>query len=275
MLIERILRQALEEDLGRGDITSEATTPPSLTARADLIIKSPGVLAGGEIAKRVFHLLDPDLEFELLFDDGDKLRAGDLIASIVGNARSILAGERVALNFLQRLSGIATATYIAVQAAKPFGVTITDTRKTTPGLRILEKYAVRMGGGKNHRFGLDDAILIKDNHIKVAGGIAQAIELARSHVGHTLKIEAEAETLDNVREAVAAGADIIMLDNMEPERMKQAVSIIAGRAIVEASGGITPEQVASIAATGVDVISLGWITHSAPPLDISLDIRID
>lgn len=275
MLVEKILRQALEEDIGRGDITSEATTPSFLPAQADLITKSPGILAGGEIAGRVFHLLDPDLEFQLLASDGDQVREGDIIASIAGNARSILAGERVALNFLQRLSGIATATYTAVQAAQPFDVTITDTRKTTPGLRILEKYAVRIGGGKNHRFGLDDAILIKDNHIKVAGGVTEAIKLARSHIGHMLKVEVEVETFDQVREAVAVGADVIMLDNMEPENMKEAVSIIAGRAVAEASGGITPAQVASIAATGVDVISLGWITHSAPPLDIGLDIRID
>lgn len=275
MLIERTLRQALEEDIGRGDITSEAIGSSRVLAKADLIIKSPGILAGGEIAQRVFRLLDPGIEFHLLVNDGDPVREGDIIASIAGNADSILGGERVALNFLQRLSGIATATHTAVQAAKPFGVAITDTRKTTPGLRILEKYAVRMGGGKNHRFGLDDAILIKDNHIKVAGGVAEAITLVRSHIGHMLKVEVEVETFDEVREAVAADADVIMLDNMEPDEMKQAVSIVAGRTIVEASGGITPAQVASAAATGVDVISLGWITHSAPPLDISLDIRID
>lgn len=275
MLIERILRQALEEDIGRGDITSKAITPLTVLAKADFVSKSPGILAGVEIAQRVFYLLDPTIKFQPLLHDGEKVKKGDVIASITGDARSILSGERVALNFMQRLSGIATATYTAVKAAAPFGVTITDTRKTTPGLRVLEKYAVRMGGGKNHRFGLDDAVLIKDNHIQVAGSVTKAIELVRAQIGHMLKVEVEVEILDEVKEAVAAGADVIMLDNMEPERMKEAVTLVAGKAIVEASGGITPTQVATVAATGVDVISLGWITHSAPPLDISLDIRID
>ncbi|NMB47138.1 MAG: carboxylating nicotinate-nucleotide diphosphorylase [Firmicutes bacterium] len=275
MLIDKILRQALEEDLGRGDITTEAITPSSLPVTADLISKSSGILAGVEIAQRVFHLIDPDIRFQPFFDDGGQIEQGQVIASIAGNARSILAGERVALNFLQRLSGIATATHTAVEAAEPFGTTITDTRKTTPGLRVLEKYAVRMGGGKNHRFGLDDAVLIKDNHIEVAGGITTAIDLARAHVGHMVKVEVEVETLSQVKEALAAGADVIMLDNMEPQAMKEAVAVIADQAIVEASGGITPAQVATVAAAGVDVVSLGWLTHSAPPLDISLDIKMD
>lgn len=275
MLIERILRQALEEDICRGDITSKAITPLPVLATADFVSKSPGILVGVEIAQRVFHLLDPAIKFQPLLHDGKRVEKGDIIASITGDARSILSGERVALNFMQRLSGIATATYIAVEAATPFGAMITDTRKTTPGLRILEKYAVRMGGGKNHRFGLDDAVLIKDNHIQIAGSVTKAIQLVRAEIGHMVKVEVEVETLDEVKETLAAGADVIMLDNMEPAGMKEAVALVAGKAMVEASGGITPTQVATVAATGVDVISLGWITHSAPPLDISLDIRVD
>ncbi len=273
MLIKKILRQALEEDLGRGDVTSDAIVPRDSVGKASFISKSTGVLAGLPMAQQVLCLVDPNIVFTPLKQDGDRVHKGDVIATVTGNARSILAGERVALNLLQRLSGIATATQEAVEAAKPFNATITDTRKTTPGLRALEKYAVRVGGGKNHRFGLDDGVLIKDNHIEIAGSVEKAVKLAQERVGHMVRVEVEVENLAQVREAVAAEADVIMLDNMDPGTMSEAVDIIKGRAIVEASGGITPKQVPLVAATGVDVISLGWVTHSALPLDISLELQ--
>lgn len=273
LLMEKIVRQALEEDLGRGDITSEATVAPDLTAKGYFISKSEGILAGLNYVQMAFKIIDPELKIRAHINDGGAVTNNTVIAEVYGNARSILAAERVALNFLQRLSGIATATAAAVKAAMPFGTQITDTRKTTPGLRIPEKYAVVVGGGKNHRMGLDDAVLIKDNHLQMAGGVKRAVRLARQKAGHLVKIEVEVETLGQVREAVESGADVIMLDNMTLDEMKEAVKIVSGRAITEASGGITPEEVAEVASTGVDVISLGWITHSARPLDISLELE--
>lgn len=273
MLIEKIIRRALEEDLGRGDITSQAVVPPDLNVEGHFISMSEGIIAGIGVAEKTFKVIDPRVQVEPVVYDGGAVSNGTIIARVRGNARSILAAERVALNFLQRLSGIATATSLAVKAARPFGVQIADTRKTTPGLRVLEKYAVTVGGGRNHRLGLDDAVLIKDNHIKMAGGVKKAVRLARENTGHLVKIEIEVETLEQVREAVESGADIIMLDNMSLDDMRRAVEIIGGRALVEASGQITPDKVARVASTGVNVISLGWITHSAKPLDISLELK--
>jgi len=272
LLIDKIVRRALEEDLGRGDITSEAIVPPDKATEGFFLSKSQGVLAGMPYVQAAFRLLDGDIEIKPLVRDGGAVAKGTVIARVYGNARNILAAERVALNFMQRLSGIATATAAAVQAVQSYGTKITDTRKTTPGLRIAEKYAVRVGGGSNHRLGLDDAILIKDNHISMAGGIKRAVHLAKQNAGHLVKIEVEAETMEQVREAVESGADVIMLDNMALEDMREAVNLVGGKVTIEASGGITPDMVASVAATGVDVISLGWLTHSAKPLDISLEL---
>ena len=272
LTLDNIVRIALAEDLGRGDVTSNATISPDLTAKGYIICKSPGVLAGLPYLEAAFRLIDPLVRVEALREEGHRLAGGSTVATVAGNARSILSAERVALNFLQRLSGIATTTASAVEAARPFNTVITDTRKTTPGLRMAEKYAVTVGGGKNHRLGLDDGILIKDNHIKAAGGITNAISMARKKAGHLLKIEVETETLDEVRDAVECGADVIMLDNMGLAELREAVKLVAGRALTEASGGITPGMVADVAATGVDIISLGWITHSALPLDISLEV---
>lgn len=273
MLVKNVVRRALEEDLGRGDITSEATVFLGLQATGYLTSKSEGVLAGLKYARAAFKIIDAGLEFESYVKDGAAVKDGTQIARVYGNARSILAAERVALNFLQRLSGIATTTASAVKAARLFGTKITDTRKTTPGLRVAEKYAVRVGGGVNHRLGLDDAILIKDNHLQMAGGIRRAVRLAKQNAGHLVKIEVEVETMEQVAEAAESGADVIMLDNMTLDEMREAVRVISGQAVIEASGGITPERVAGVASTGVDVISLGWLTHSVLPLDISLDLE--
>ena len=274
LLFQEIVDRALLEDIGRGDLSAEATLPVDRTARGKIVAKAPGRIAGLDVAAYAFHRIDPGLELEHVVQDGDAVGAGDEVLRIRGSARSILTAERVALNFLQRLSGIATETAKAVQAAQGTKAIIVDTRKTTPGLRVLEKYAVRVGGGRNHRFGLDDAVLIKENHIAVAGGITNAVRAARAHIGHMHKIEVEVTTLAQVEEAVAAGADAILLDNMDLETMAAAVQIAKGRAIVEASGGIRPETVAQVAKTGVDVISLGWITHSAPALDLSLLVTL-
>jgi len=271
--LEKIVRRALEEDLGRGDITSEAIVSRDIRGSGSFLCKSNGIVAGMAYARTAFHLLDSDVQLEPFVNDGGAVTKGSVIGRVYGNARSILSAERVALNFLQRLSGIATATASAVKAVEPFGTRIVDTRKTTPGLRLVEKYAVRVGGGSNHRMGLDDAVLIKDNHIEIAGGIKRAVRLARENVGHLVKIEVETETLEQVQEAIESGADVIMLDNMTCDCMKEAVNLVSGRVLVEASGGLTPDVVADVAAAGVDVISLGWITHSAQPLDISLELH--
>jgi nicotinate-nucleotide pyrophosphorylase (carboxylating) len=265
----------LKEDLGRaGDITTSATVPENAQARAILVARKPGVLAGLPLAQATFRALDASTKFEAIKDDGTRLAAGDIVARISGRARPILSAERVALNYLCHLSGIATATAAFVDAIKGAKAQITDTRKTTPGLRVFEKYAVRCGGGVNHRFGLDDAILIKDNHIAVAGSVSTAILRARAVAGHLVKVEVELDDLSQIGEALSAGPDVVMLDNMPPAKMRDAVLKIDGRAIVEASGNVTLATVKEIADTGVDVISSGWITHSAPALDLALDVEI-
>lgn len=269
---DRQLLAWLEEDIGSGDITTQAIVGKEQTTRAILHAKSAGVLAGIELAQRVFELLDPEIVFEAKLADGAQLTGTSVIAVVTGSARAVLTGERLALNLLQHLSGIATRTAKLAAIARPYGARLVDTRKTTPGLRLLEKYAVRVGGGSNHRLGLYDAMLIKDNHIKVAGGVKEAVELARSYASHMTKIEVEVEDLAGVRKALEARADVIMLDNMKPAKMAEAAALIAHRAIVEASGGIDETTLAAAAASGVDIISVGALTHSVTALDISLDI---
>ena len=272
-LIDKLVEGALREDVGRGDLTTTAVVPQDIDAHAVMTAKAEGVIAGLDLVRAVYRHVDPEVAVQPLVNDGDRVRPGDRVLEARGPARSLLIGERVALNFVQRLSGIATATRRAVDAVAGTKARIVDTRKTTPGLRILEKYAVRAGGGHNHRFGLDDAVMIKENHIAVAGGIIPAVEAARRAIGHMHKIEVEIASLDQIDEAIASGADVILLDNMSIEQMREAVERIGGRAIVEASGGIRPDNVRAVAETGVDVISLGWITHSAPALDLSLLIH--
>ncbi|MGA7829233.1 MAG: carboxylating nicotinate-nucleotide diphosphorylase [Geobacteraceae bacterium] len=268
--IDRIIENALLEDIHTGDITTLAVVPEKRSAVARLIAKESMVLAGIDVAARVFILVDPDVRFKARFADGELLRTGDVIAEITGDAASLLQAERVALNLLQRMSGVATLTARYKEAVAGTAAKVVDTRKTTPGLRQLEKYAVRVGGGNNHRTGLYDAVLIKENHIAAAGGISVAVERARSFVPHTMKIEVETETLEQVAEALAAGADIIMLDNMDLETMKKAVELIGGQSLSEASGGVSLETITAIAATGVDIISVGALTHSARAMDISM-----
>lgn len=268
----RLIDRCLEEDIGPGDITTNSVVPPELKTTAFIKARQNGVLAGLPVAQTVFKRLDPELVFTPLVADGAQVIAGTVLARLEGRARTILTGERLALNFLQRLSGVATLTSGLMQLVEDYPVRLVDTRKTTPGLRMLEKYAVRVGGGHNHRLGLFDAVLIKDNHIQAAGGITQAVKRARLSVPHTVTIEVEAEDLAGVSEALEAGADIIMLDNMSIENMTRAVELVQGRALTEASGGITAANLASVAATGVDIISMGALTHSAPALDISLDL---
>ena len=271
-----LIARALEEDIGFGDLTTLATVPAEQTIVATIITRQSGVVAGLEVAAAVFQTVDADLHVEQLVSDGTKVAANDRLARIEGSARSILTAERTALNFLGRLSGIATLTAACVAAIAGTRAAIIDTRKTTPGLRALEKYAVRMGGGRNHRFALDDGILIKDNHIAAAGGIGVAVVRARQHAPHLLKIEVECETLEQVQQALDAGADVILLDNMSIGQQKEAVSLIRqrdARVLIEASGniGTNPERLAAVAATGVDFISLGALTHSAPNCDVSLE----
>jgi len=274
-LVEEAVRRALLEDLGRaGDITSAATIPPTATAEARIAARAGGVLAGLALASAAFAQLDQTIAFQPLLPDASRIEPGAPIARISGPARSLLSAERVALNFLGHLSGIATLTRRYVDAVAHTQARITCTRKTTPGLRAFEKYAVRCGGGSNHRYGLDDAVLIKDNHIAIAGGVAPAIARARDFVGHLVKIEVEVDTLEQLGEALAAGVDAILLDNMTPSTLREAVTMANGKAILEASGGITEETVAAIAETGVDYISCGALTHSAPWLDLGLDIAV-
>ena len=276
--VERILKSALAEDVGSGDVTSLSTVPPGRTISGRYIAKEDGVLCGLEVVARAFALLDASIAFTALGADGDRVRKGDVIATVSGDARAILAGERVGLNLLQHMSGVATQTARAVAAVAGTGAKIVDTRKTTPGLRVLDKYAVRMGGGGNHRFNLADGVLIKDNHIVAAGGIAAAVAAARARAPHSLKIEVEVETLEQLREALEAGADIIMLDNMPTETMREAVRLVAGRALTEASGNMgdkTDAELRAVAETGVDLISIGALTHSVKALDISLKFSWD
>ncbi|HXP75557.1 MAG TPA: carboxylating nicotinate-nucleotide diphosphorylase [Stellaceae bacterium] len=273
-LIEPLVRAALAEDLGRaGDLTTDTIVPKDARVRGLLNARKAGVVAGLGVATIAFRLLDPDAQIEVACADGTTVGANRPIATVSGRARALLTAERVALNFLCHLSGVATATREIVDAVAGYPARIACTRKTTPGLRALEKYAVRLGGGVNHRFGLDDGVLLKDNHIVVAGGIRAAIEKAKASLGHMVKVEVEVDHIDQLGAALAAGADAILLDNMTPAQMREAVAIVDGGAIVEASGRITAETAAEIAATGVDVISCGWITHSAPILDIGLDFE--
>ena len=272
-LIREIVAAALAEDIGPGDITSELCVPADRQARAQILAKQDGVLAGLAVARECFRQLSPALVFTAAKQAGEPFGDGELLAEVSGPARAVLAAERTALNFLQRLCGIATLTRRFVDAVAGAGAVIADTRKTTPGLRALEKAAVRAGGGRNHRFALYDAILIKDNHLQIVGGVGPAVQAARRGASAHLKTEVEAASLQQVQAALEAGADIIMLDNMAPESMRQAVQTIGGQALVEASGGVTLENVAEVAATGVDIISVGQLTHSAPAIDISLALR--
>lgn len=267
---DKLIKQTLKEDIGTGDITTISTVPEDAIAYGRFIAKESGVLAGINVAARVFELLDGSVEFYAKLSDGTEIKKGDIIAEIKGRAASILMGERTALNFLQHLSGIATKTAECVAKIRGTHTKICDTRKTTPGLRAIEKYAVKIGGGSNHRFNLADGVLIKDNHIKAAGGITAAVKAARAIAPHTLKIEVEIENFDMLCEALDAGADIIMLDNMTLEQMKDAVKFVAGRAVCEASGNMGEKDLAAVAATGVDYISIGGLTHSVKALDISL-----
>lgn len=275
LLVGDAVRAALREDLGRaGDITSAATIPAGARARAAIVARQPGVLAGLPLAECAFRELDPELRFLGKLADGDDLQRDGVVAEIEGNARAILSAERVALNFVCHLSGIATATARLVARVAHTRARICDTRKTLPGLRALEKYAVRCGGGINHRFGLDDAILIKDNHIAVVGGVAEAVRRARAVAGHLVKIEVEVDTLEQLAEALTAAPDVVLLDNMSPDQLRAAVELVGGRAVTEASGGITSDSIAAVAESGVDMISSGWLTHSAPALDLALDFEV-
>ena len=268
--IERIVRTALAEDIGLGDVTTEVTIARDSTVRAELVAKEDFTLAGIDVAEVAFHMLDHDVRFEKIFVDGQSVRKGEVIAWLKGKASILLQGERVALNLLQRMSGIASLTAQYVAEVKGTSAKIVDTRKTVPGLRALDKYSVRMGGGRNHRIGLFDGVLIKENHITAAGGISAAIGSAKEKLPHTLKIEVETQTMAEVEEALQAGADIIMLDNMSLAEMSQGVELIAGRALVEASGGVSLERVRDIADTGADIISVGALTHSVSAADISM-----
>ena len=268
--IERIVRTALEEDIGLGDVTTEVTVAAETVARAQLVAKEDFTLAGIDVAATVFRTLDPEASFEKLLEDGRKVRRGEVLAWIKGKASILLQGERVALNLLQRMSGIASLTAQYVDKVSGTEAVIVDTRKTVPGLRALDKYAVRMGGGRNHRIGLFDGVLIKENHVAAAGGITAAISRAKQKLPHTLKIEIETRNMDEVQEALDAGADIIMLDNMNYAEMRQGVELIAGRALVEASGGVNLETVRDFAETGVNIISVGALTHSVKAADISM-----
>ncbi|RJT31461.1 carboxylating nicotinate-nucleotide diphosphorylase [Mesorhizobium waimense] len=275
IIMEPIVRSALLEDLGRaGDITSDAIIPADCKATFALNARQAGVVAGLDLVMFAFLLVDPGISMQLQCPEGGKVSAGETIANVRGPARSLLAAERTALNFLSRLSGIATATAALVDAVRGHNAKIVCTRKTTPGLRVLEKYAVRAGGGANHRFALDDAVLIKDNHIAIAGDIRTAIERARSAIGHMVKIEVEVDTLEQLEMALQASVDAVLLDNMSVEELAQAVAMVGGRAITEASGRVTLASAAAIATTGVDLISVGWLTHSAPILDIGLDVPV-
>ena len=267
---DKLIRMALEEDITSEDVSTNAVMPTKVQGTVDLIAKEDGVIACMDVYARVFKLLDEDTEIEMFCHDGDEVREGDLMAKVTGDIRVLLSGERVALNYLQRMSGIATYTRSVAKLLEGSGVTLLDTRKTTPNCRVFEKYAVRVGGGCNHRYNLSDGVLLKDNHIGAAGSITKAIQMAKAYAPFVRKIEIETETLEQVAEAVEAGADIIMLDNMTPEVMKQAVALIDGRAQTECSGNITKENIARICEIGVDFVSSGALTHSAPILDISM-----
>ena len=276
LLVESSVRMALEEDLGRaGDITSQATIRPDARAQASLVSRRDGVVAGMSLVRAAFTALDGGIEFEAQVINSDRVVAGQMLAQVEGNARAVLSAERVALNFLMHLSGVATETATYVECIAGTGARICCTRKTLPGLRALEKYAVRCGGGSNHRFGLDDAILIKDNHIAIAGGVAAAVDAARAFAGHLVRVEVEVDTLVQFEEAISAEPDAVLLDNMSPDMLRAAVRMNAGRVVLEASGNVDLSSVRAIAETGVDFISTSKITMAAPPLDVGLDISID
>jgi len=272
---DNIINMALNEDAPFGDITTMSTVPADKRAVGRFVAKDDGILCGIDIAERVFEIVGGEFELKKNFSDGDKVKKGDIIAEISGNARTILTGERTALNLMQRASGIATLTSIAVKAIEGTKAHIADTRKTMPGLRLLDKYAVRVGGGVNHRFNLSDGVLIKDNHIAAAGSILNAVKGARLSCPHTLKIEVEVENFEQLNEALEVKADIIMLDNMSNEDMAKAVQIVSGRALIEASGNMGDKDLAFVAKTGVDLISIGALTHSVKALDISLKFKIE
>jgi nicotinate-nucleotide pyrophosphorylase (carboxylating) len=273
MLYEEAVRRALQEDLGRaGDITTDAIVPLQAQASALMIARQGGRIAGIDVAVAALRCLDPTLRAEIQIHDGEDSEAGETVALLTGNARALLIGERTALNFLGHMSGIATVTRDIVAAISSHHAKVVCTRKTTPGLRALEKYSVRAGGGANHRFGLDDAVLIKDNHRLIAGSVTEAVRRVRRHVGHMVKIEVEVDTLAELEEALALSVDAILFDNMPPDLLLEGVRTAKGRVITEASGGITPITAPAIAATGVDLLSVGWITHSAPSLDVALDL---
>lgn len=272
--VEQIITLALNEDIGTGDITTLSTIPENKTAIGRFVAKEDMIICGIDLAEHIFKRVDPSIEMKANFKDGDTVKKGDVIAVVSGNAQNVLTGERTALNFMQCLTGIATRTHASVAEVAGTNAKITDTRKTTPGLRVLEKYAVRVGGGTNHRFNLADGVLIKDNHIAVSGGIKTAVKNARAVIPHTLKIEVEVETKEQLAEALDAGADIIMLDNMSNELMRECVGIVAGRALVEASGNMGEKSLREVAETGVDIISIGALTHTVKAADISLKFKI-
>ena len=270
MQADQLIRMALQEDITSEDVSTNAVMPTEVKGTVDLIAKEDGIIAGLDVYARVFQMLDEKTEIDFKCKDGDEVKKGELMATLTGDIRVLLSGERVALNYLQRMSGIATYTRQVAKLLEGSKVTLLDTRKTTPNCRVFEKYAVRVGGGCNHRYNLSDGVLLKDNHIGAAGSITKAITMAREYAPFVRKIEIEVETLEQVKEAVEAGADIIMLDNMTPEVMKQAVELIDGRAQTECSGNITKENIARIREIGVDFVSSGALTHSAPILDISM-----
>ena len=272
--VEQIITLALNEDIGTGDITTLSTIPADKTATGRFVAKEDMIICGIDLAAHIFGRVDPSIELKANFKDGDAVKKGDVIAVVSGNAQNVLTGERTALNFMQHLTGIATRTHASVAEVAGTNAKITDTRKTTPGLRVLEKYAVRVGGGTNHRFNLADGVLIKDNHIAVSGGIKNAVKNARAVIPHTLKIEVEVETKEQLAEALDAGADIIMLDNMSNDLMRECVGIVAGRALVEASGNMGEKSLREVAETGVDIISIGALTHTVKAADISLKFQI-
>ena len=274
LLYDGLVRRALAEDLGRaGDITTDAIVPPDHVAEGRFVARAAGRLAGLDAALHAFRVLDPESAFEVCRGEGSDVAAAEVVALVRARARALLSAERTALNLLGRLSGIATATRDVVARLQGLPTKIASTRKTTPGLRLLEKHAVRVGGGTPHRYGLDDAVLIKDNHVALAGGIAEAVARVRRRVGHMVKVEVEVDTLGQLDEALALGVDALLLDNMDLETLREAVRRSRGRALTEASGGVRPERVREIAETGVDLISLGWLTHSAPALDVALDVE--
>lgn len=272
VILEPLVRAALCEDLGRaGDLTSDAIVPLAARARMCLVARQAGVLAGLDLVRLAFRLMDDGIEIRMLREDGARLAPGDVIAVLEGRARAMLSAERTALNFLGHLSGVATATASIADAIRAYGTRVSCTRKTLPGLRAIQKYAVRVGGGSNHRYGLDDAVLIKDNHIAVAGSVGEAILRARAGVGHMVRIQLEVDTLAQLKEGLDLGVDAVLLDNMSVDTLSDAVRLVAGRAITEASGRITPTTAPAIAQTGVNLIAVGWLTHSAPVLDIGMD----